>query len=55
MLKHAYLIIANQKFSQLKFLLRTLDDSQNDIYLLIDKKSYLSKKTQNELLSSVRY
>lgn len=55
MLKHAYLIIANQKFNQLKFLLRTLDDSQNDIYLLIDKKSYLSKKNQNELLSSVRY
>lgn len=37
--KHAYLIIANRNPNQLNLLLNTLDDSRNDIYLLIDKKS----------------
>lgn len=37
--KHAYLIIANRNPNQLKLLLKTLDDSRNDIYLLLDKKS----------------
>lgn len=37
--KHAYLIIANRNVKQLDKLLSTLDDSRNDIYLLIDKKS----------------
>ena len=37
--KHAYLIIANRNPNQLNTLISTLDDSRNDIYLLIDKKS----------------
>lgn len=37
--KHAYLIIANRNPNQLNLLLNTLDDSRNDIYLLIDKKA----------------
>lgn len=37
--KHAYLIIANRNPNQLNQLLNTLDDSRNDIYLLLDKKS----------------
>ncbi len=37
--KYAYLIIANRNPNQLNLLLNTLDDSRNDIYLLIDKKS----------------
>ncbi|WP_217271814.1 beta-1,6-N-acetylglucosaminyltransferase, partial [Lactobacillus helveticus] len=37
--KHAYLIIANRNPNQLNLLLKTIDDSRNDIYLLIDKKS----------------
>lgn len=37
--KHAYLIIANRNPNQLNLLLNTLDDSRNDIYLLLDKKS----------------
>ncbi|MDN5954725.1 MAG: hypothetical protein L0H99_12605 [Loigolactobacillus coryniformis] len=36
---HAYLIIANRNFKQLNLLLRLLDDSRNDIYLLIDQKA----------------
>ncbi|MEQ7216573.1 beta-1,6-N-acetylglucosaminyltransferase [Enterococcus asini] len=39
MKRHAYLIIANKNFDQLQILLELLDNEQNDIYLLIDKKS----------------
>lgn len=38
-LKHAYLIIANKNPQQLQLLINTIDDSRNDIYLLIDAKS----------------
>lgn len=37
--KHAYLITAHNKKAQLLTLLRLLDDSQNDLYLHIDKKA----------------
>lgn len=37
--KHAYLIIANRNPRQLQTLLTLLDDSRNDIYLLVDRKS----------------
>lgn len=37
--KHAYLIIANRNFDQLRLLVSLLDDSRNDIFILIDKKS----------------
>lgn len=37
--KHAYLIIAHNNFQQLQILLSLLDDSRNDIYLHVDKKS----------------
>ena len=37
--KHAYLIIAHNKFDQLQILLDLLDDPRNDIYLHVDKKS----------------
>jgi len=37
--RHAYLIIAHDKFEQLKTLLRMLDDERNDIYLHIDSKA----------------
>jgi len=38
-MKHAYLIIANRNPRQLQNLLNTIDDSRNDIFLLIDAKS----------------
>lgn len=41
MKKHAYLIIANRNPQQLQDLITMIDDSRNDIYLLIDKKSHL--------------
>ena len=37
--KHAYLIIAHKLPFQLKLLLELLDDSRNDIFLLVDKNS----------------
>ena len=36
--KHAYLILAHNKLDQLAILLQTLDDSRNDVYLLLDSK-----------------
>ena len=37
--KHAYLIMAHNKFDQLQILLELLDDPRNDIYLHVDKKA----------------
>ena len=37
-MKHAYLIMADANFEQLKKLVKTLDDKRNDIYIHIDKK-----------------
>ncbi len=37
--KHAYLIIAHDKIKLLQFLLSSIDDSRNDIYVHIDKKA----------------
>ena len=45
-MKHAYLIIAHNKYSQLQLLINLLDDARNDIYLHIDKKSELPKLTK---------
>ena len=37
-MKHAFLIIAHDKFEQLQMLIDLLDDSRNDIFVHIDKK-----------------
>jgi len=60
MSKHAYLIIANGEFNQLQFLLELLDDSRNDIYLLIDRKVEFNSDlkyriTQNVHLSRIYF
>lgn len=38
--KHAYLIIAHNEEEILKYLLKSIDDYRNDIYINIDKKSH---------------
>ena len=38
-MKHAYLIIAHQKWNQLIMLLQQIDSENNDIYIHIDKKA----------------
>ena len=47
--KHAYLIIAHSQPSLLKTLIRCLDDENNDIFILFDKKS----KIDSSLLKGV--
>lgn len=37
--KHAYLIIAHNRFTQLNYLVSLLDDFDNDIFILVDKKA----------------
>ena len=37
--KHAYLILAHNKLNQLALMLRALDDSRNDFFLLLDCKT----------------
>ena len=37
--KHAYLIVAHNNFYILEKLIRLIDDTRNDIYLHIDKKT----------------
>ncbi len=37
--KHAYLIIAHDKWGQLQFVLDLLNDSRNDFFLLVDSKA----------------
>lgn len=55
MTKHAYLIIAHNKFKQLSFLINLLDDSRNDIYILIDKKSSFNADDQQLIKNSVKF
>lgn len=52
--KHAYLIIAHEKFDQLIILLQMLDHDRNDIYLHIDKKvkKFPQKEISNCLVHS---
>lgn len=49
-MRHAYLIIANQKKEQLKLLISLLDHPNNDIYLMIDKKSTWNDKDKSEFI-----
>lgn len=55
MIKHAYLIMAHDKFDQLAFLLSLLDDPRNDIFVHIDKRSPFSQEDQEQLLASVSH
>ena len=41
--KHAYLIVANSNWKVVNTCLKLIDDIRNDIYLLIDKKTHLTK------------
>ena len=52
--KHAYLIIAHNKFEQLAFLVSLLDYKYHDIYILIDKKSNFSSEIQNKITKVVK-
>ena len=53
--KHAYLIIAHNKFKQLAVLLSLLDDPRNDIFLHIDRKSPYNNQIRQELSKYIKY
>lgn len=45
--KHAYLIMADSNFEQLKILVELLDDPRNDIFIHIDQKSSFDNRQEN--------
>lgn len=51
--KHAYLIIANRNINQLNILVKSIDDSRNDIFLLVDKKSGMDISSLSTLKSGL--
>ncbi|HFH9837022.1 TPA: beta-1,6-N-acetylglucosaminyltransferase [Streptococcus suis] len=53
MKKHAYLIVAHDKFDQLAFLLQLLDYPHHDFFVHIDKKSTISPEEIATLQASV--
>lgn len=53
--KHAYLIIANNKYDQLSFLLKLLDNERNDFYILIDRKSSFTDNDKLIINEAVRH
>jgi len=51
--KHAYLIISHHNFEQLMFLLSTIDYNDNDIFIMIDRKSNISRSQLDSIKNSV--
>lgn len=51
--KHAYLIMAHNKFEQLEILLKLLDDSKHDFFIHIDKKAV--DFNRERLSDSIKY
>lgn len=54
-MRHAYLIIAYDKFEQLAFQLSLLDDPRNDIFIHIDKRSSFTEEDKQALLASTQH
>ncbi|WP_394404717.1 beta-1,6-N-acetylglucosaminyltransferase [Streptococcus sp. 20-1249] len=55
MKKHAYLVIAYDKYEQLAFQISLLDDPRNDIFFHIDKRSRLTKEDQDMLQAAAKH
>ncbi|TCD46062.1 hypothetical protein D3X11_00860 [Streptococcus sp. X16XC17] len=55
MLKHAYLIIAYDKFEQLAFQISLLDDPRNDIFIHMDKRTHLTDQDKKNLQAAARH
>lgn len=54
-IRHAYLIIAYDKFEQLAFQLSLLDDPRNDIFIHMDKRTSFSEQDKQTLQKAVTY
>ena len=48
-MKHAYMIMAHHEPMLLSYLIKKLDHSDNDIYIHIDKKSFLKDEDFSSL------
>lgn len=46
-MKQAYIIIAHNKFEQLKFLISLLDYKEHDIFIIVDSKVNVEESTIN--------
>lgn len=55
MTKHAYLIMAYDKFDQLAFQVSLLDDPRNDIFIHIDKRSALEDKDIQKIQGAAQH
>lgn len=53
--KHAYLVIAYNKYEQLAFQISLVDDPRNDIFIHIDKRSTLTEADKERLVSAAKY
>ena len=51
--KHAYLVIAHNEKEVLEYLIKSIDDVRNDIYINIDKKS--KELNENEIASILKF
>ncbi|MBF0713650.1 glycosyl transferase [Gemella sp. GH3] len=54
-MKQAYLIIAHNKFEQLKYLIECLDNINNDIYIFVDKKSNISEDVKGKIKNTPKF
>lgn len=50
-MRQAYLIIAHNKFEQLKFLISLLDYKEHDIFIIVDSKVNAEESTINHYTS----
>lgn len=55
MKKHAYLIIAYDKFEQLVFQLSLLDDPRNDIFIHMDKRTNFTEADKEKMQEAVKH
>lgn len=55
MKKHAYLIIAYDKFEQLAFQISLLDDPRNDIFIHMDKRTDFTEADQAKLVAAAKH
>lgn len=54
--RHAYLILAHNKWKQLAVLLSLLDDVRNDIYIHVDRRAKdFTDSIRNDLIASVQF
>ena len=53
--RHAYMILCHNNWQQLKMLLKALDNSNNDIYIHIDKKAHFTEEMRKELIRELHF